>query len=193
MGYNKAKKSRKINSGKNLWLLKFKENWNSKKPVLLFVLIFLLILVAFYSFLLTAFYLEKIQPRIVNVNAAISNFILNTLGQKTTAVAENIYSAAFNISVKRGCDGVEAMALFAAALLAYPAAWKLKAKNLLIGISLLFCLNIIRIVSLFMIGVYKPQYFETFHIEVWQVIFILVAVTMWIIMLSRSSKAKSHA
>jgi len=50
----------------------------------------------------------------------------------TTAVKERVTSSSFSISIAKGCDAMEAMALYASALLTFPAKWKL---NLLVFLS----------------------------------------------------------
>jgi exosortase/archaeosortase family protein len=135
---------------------------------------------------------SHINPKITAINAFLSSKILNLLGQGTSSGGETIFSPAFSISVARGCDGVEAMAIFAAALLSFPIPWRKKIPGVFIGIFLLFLLNLIRIVSLFLTGVYYPSLSEVMHTEVWQVVFILAAVALWAAWIYRSTKAKGN-
>jgi exosortase/archaeosortase family protein len=48
---------------------------------------------------------------------------------------------------------------------------------------LLLILNLVRIVSLFLIGVYFHRIFDLTHIDVWQALFIFLAVLLWILWL----------
>ncbi len=43
----------------------------------------------------------------------------------------------------------------------------------------LLLLNLVRIVSLFYIQIHFPRAFEVMHIEVWQVLFIFLAIALW--------------
>jgi exosortase/archaeosortase family protein len=104
-----------------------------------------------------------------------------------------IFSPAFSISIARGCDAIEAMALFASALLAFPARWRPKLIGLLGGIVALFLLNIIRIVTLFLTGVYFPKAFEIMHLDVWQALFLLFAVGLWIFTIQRAMRITHDA
>ena len=79
------------------------------------------------------------------------------------------------------------------ALLAFPAGWKNKIIGLFAGIFLLFILNLIRIITLFLAGIYYPKAFDLLHVEVWQVLFILAAVGLWIFFIQKATKAKMHA
>ncbi|MEI7660565.1 MAG: exosortase H [Bacteroidota bacterium] len=174
------KKAKKNNNSKPSLLNRARSQWLQKLPVLFFVLGFAVLMILFYLCWLSDFFQTGIQPHIVSVNARISSFILNIFGMKTTVTKEVIASTFFSISIARGCDGMEAMALFATAILAFPSAWKFKIMGVLAGVALLFMLNIVRIISLFYIGLKYPKIFEFMHVEVWQAIFIIVAIGLWI-------------
>ena len=44
---------------------------------------------------------------------------------------------------------------------------------------ILAVVNLVRIVSLFLVGVYFPKAFDWMHVEVWSAIFILLAIVLW--------------
>ncbi len=192
MGYSKEKKRKYQKKRPDLFLSKLRTGWLQKRPVLFFLLIFAVLMCLFYVVWLSTFFDKHIQMRIVAVNAVISSFILNILGQGTHTSGSVISSSVFSISVERGCDAIEAMALFAAALLAFPARWKHKLIGFFAGLSVMFLLNIIRIVSLFLTGIYYPKAFELMHVEIWQVVFIFVAIGLWLLWIQKSSKTKVH-
>ena len=60
------------------------------------------------------------------------------------------------------------------------------------GHFLLFLLNLVRIISLFLTGVYYPDLSDVMHTEVWQVVFILAAVLLWAAWIYYSLKNKGH-
>jgi len=68
------------------------------------------------------------------------------------------------------------MGLFVSNLLAFPARWKKRIVGIILGVSVLFIINIIRIDSLFLIGMQDEQLFKFMHEEVWQFIFIILAL-----------------
>lgn len=76
------------------------------------------------------------------------------------------------------------MALYISALLSFPAGWKYKFAGFFGGIAILFTLNIVRIVSLFLTRVYFPIFFEIMHVDVWQAGFVIFAISLlacWLI------------
>lgn len=193
MGYSKNKKAKYKKKHRETLTSKLKVNWLQRRPVFLFLLVFAVLMLLFYAFWLSSFFDKHIQTNIVSVNAVISNLILNLLGQNTHSTEGMIFSPAFSISVKRGCDAIEAMALFASAVLAFPAHWKNKLIGFFGGLILLFLLNIVRIVSLFLTGIYYPKAFDMMHVEIWQVVFIFTAIGLWLFWIQKSSKRKVHA
>jgi exosortase/archaeosortase family protein len=166
--------------------------WQQKKPVVLFVAVFALLMAGFYWLYYSQFYIKHVDILVYTANAKVSNFFLRLFGQGTQSAGGSIWSPKFSLSVARGCDAMEGMALFAAALLAFPAGWKKKIAGLAAGILLLSSLNIVRIVSLYLTGAYYPKAFELMHVEVWQVIFILLSVGFWIFWLRWSFREAAH-
>ena len=104
---------------------------------------------------------------------------MNWLGQTTQVSDITIRSAQYAITVRRGCDAVEPSCFFCAALLAFPAPWVRKVLGILAGAVLLQALNLLRIVSLYFIGLHYPRFFNPAHVEIWPALFILVAIALW--------------
>jgi exosortase H (IPTLxxWG-CTERM-specific) len=194
MGHLKKKKVQIKDKPKFSFIAFAYTHWFQKWPVLLFILGFSVLMILFYAFWLSDFFQGNIHPAIVSTNARLSSSILNLFGMGTMAMNEMIYSCYFSISIARGCDAVEAMALFATALLAFPAKWKFKLPGFFAGIAILFALNILRIISLFLIGLHYPKEFEFMHVEVWQALFIIFAVGLWIFWIKWARKEEvQHA
>ena len=167
-----------------------KTAWFKSHPVFVFLFLFSLVIIVFYFFYMNSWVQAKLFMPWINLNADISGRLLNLLGQQTTVYQDTISSVHLSISVKKGCDAVEPMALFVAGIISFPALWKKKLIGLAIGLPLIFFLNIVRIVALFLTGVFFPSLFELMHVEVWQVIFILVAIAIWFLWLRWSVKKK---
>jgi exosortase H (IPTLxxWG-CTERM-specific) len=191
MGYSPQKKALKKKQTIQPRFSGVRSKWHQIWPVLLFVVGFAVLMILFYVFWLSDFFQSNIQPIIVSANSGISSFILNIFGMGTTAAGDNISSPRFAVNIARGCDAMEAMALFASALLAFPARWNYKLIGFFAGIAALFALNIVRIVSLFLTGIYFPKAFEIMHVEVWQVVFIIFAIGLWIFWIKLTRKGAS--
>jgi exosortase H (IPTLxxWG-CTERM-specific) len=147
----------------------------------------------FYAGTLTGFFKHTFFPALFRLNAKVASALLCLLGQGTTAADTTIVGPGFSLIIRRGCDGLETTALFVAAVLAFPSPWRKKLLGLLVGTVFLLGLNILRIVSLFFIGVYFPKLFQVMHADVWQVAFILVAVIFWALWIQWATAAHPAA
>ena len=147
--------------------------------MLKFLALFGVLMIAFYTFTQFPVFKEKIFPWNVQVNAVVSNWILNVLQQDTRVEGTKILSSKFIVDIHRGCDALEPIAFFVFALLAFPAPFKRKIIGIVAGVILLFGLNLVRIVSLYLMGLKSEKLFEFMHADVWQVLFILVAIVLW--------------
>ena len=192
MGYSKKKKEQKKKPLQPKLGSVIRSKWKQIWPVLLFVLGFVVLMVLFYVFWLSDYSKNNFQPFVVSVNAQVSSFILNLFGMKTMTINGTIVASRFSVSIARGCDAMEAMALFGSALLAFPAKWKFKLIGFFTGIAILIALNILRIISLFLTGLYFPSVFEFMHVEVWQALFIIFALGLWIFWIKWTKKEISH-
>ena len=152
--------------------------------VLKFLLIFGVLLAAFYVFTaFSPFYGKRFVPSLHQLIAKVSGALLAILGQDTTVSNVSIFSPRFSVRIVRGCDAVEAIALYVCAVLAFPLPFLKRLLGMIAGALLLSVLNLVRVVSLFLIGAYSRRMFDLMHIDVWQAVFIFFAVLLWILWL----------
>lgn len=172
----------------------FAAGWRSRHPVFLFLVIFGVLMALFYTFaIFTPFYKKDFLLSYLPFNARVSGAILSLLGQDITVAGRTISSPDFSVEVYAGCDGIEPIALFVCAVLAFPAAFLRKIPGIIAGTLLLAVLNFVRVVSLFLIGVYFPKAFLFMHLDVWQAMFILFAIVFWILWLRWTTQSKITA
>lgn len=99
--------------------------------------------------------------------AVVEAHLLHPLTQWQARLAEWVFGAApFPVSVTLACSGADALALCAAAVLAYPASWRARAIGVSLGVGLVLTLNTGRIASLGR-AAGSPALFETLHLYVW--------------------------
>jgi len=143
---------------------------------------------AFYAFATTDFFKTRLFEPYLAANAEFAGAVLPLLGESHVHVrGAYVESLAFALQVSRGCDGTEPIALFAALILAFPAPARRKLRALALGVPALVVLNLVRVLSLFLIGVYAPTLFHVMHVDVWQLAFILAAVGLWAAWLGRAA------
>lgn len=81
----------------------------------------------------------------------------------------------FSLRIVQSCDAMEAVILFTAAVLAFPAAWWRRATGVASGLFTIVFVNVVRICNLYYVGVYRPARFEFYHLEVWPLVLITSA------------------
>jgi len=175
-----SKKKHKIKPGKQqpkAKPIRFAEVMRS--PLIRFLGIFAAIMIVFYLIWWTPFFREHILYPWNGFNAMVSAWILKIFGFGTSAQDMIISGKGVALTIKEGCDAIEPAVLFAAAVMAFPAHWKKKLKGIAVGFTTLFGINLIRIISLFLIQKYWPAAFDFMHIQFWQVVFIILAVILW--------------
>lgn len=112
-------------------------------------------------------------------HARWSGAVLKALGNDITVSGTLVMSPKFSMQIVRGCDALEPAALFLSAVIAFPVSLRKKLIGALLGIVLIETTNVIRMVSLFYVGVHWRKHFEMMHLEVWQAAFIVISVTFW--------------
>lgn len=184
-------KSKKSKQNQESFISKFIRGFNEKRTIYLYCIGFI-VLVGFFSFVQsTDWFKEAIKP-ILYVYASISSVVLNLFGQGTSATAETVSSERFSVNIKQGCDAIAPMLMFMSAILLYPIRNKWKWPGIGIGLVILFILNIIRIITLYLSGVYgNMAFFDFMHIEFWQVLYIILTVILWFYWIKWANKKES--
>lgn len=99
----------------------------------------------------------------------------------------------FAVQIAAGCNGIEAMILLIAAMVAFPASLRYALSGIVFGIIGLQCLNVVRIVSLFFLGLWSAAAFEWAHLYVWQALIMLDSLLIFLIWIRYNSTAfKKH-
>ena len=159
-------------------------SWRAGKwPVLRFVLIFGLLMALFYGFcyreVTTGSFGGRLLESHLNGYASASGWVLKCLGHDIAVRDQQISSPEFSVRIVRGCDGMEVTALFVAAVIALPARWWRKLVGVAGGVVLLGVINVVRIVTLFYVGIHLPDKFDLMHYGVWQALIVAWAILLW--------------
>jgi len=112
--------------------------------------------------------------------ALVTSRFLNLFGQNTVVVNTTVQSEIFGISVVTACTGLFTTGLFVIAVLAFPALWWRKLVGVGIGVFGIYAVNVIRLVTLYFIGVELPGFLDQAHQLVWQSLLIVIAVALWL-------------
>lgn len=156
-----------------------------KTPAGRFLVRYLLILVVGFAVIA----LRPVNDRLVSpYTTFVANegaFFLRLLGEQVTVNQQILSSNRFSVAIFNGCNGLEAILIFACGVLAFPAAWGRKLLGLALGFTSIQLFNVVRIVALYYTGVFKPAWFSTAHVLVWQSLVILFSVSLWVFWVQR--------
>ncbi|MCB1033214.1 MAG: exosortase H [Acidobacteria bacterium] len=156
------------------------KGWRAYRREIQFLVIFLLLLGASFTVIsLNSVNASVIEP-FTGWVARVSGWALNVIGQGITMDGTVIRNNAFAVNIRNGCNGVETMLIFCAAVLAFPASWRSRLGGLALGLLAIQFVNLLRVVALFLTGVYFPKLFDTSHTVIWQTVVILFGVLLWI-------------
>ena len=144
-----------------------------------FAINFLVLLVLFYVVIALKPVNDHVIVPFTTAITNISGMTLRTFERDISISGTTIGSPRFSVDVKNGCNAVEAMMLFAAAVLAFPAPLRSRLLALAVGLPIIQIVNMARLTSLFWLGVRHPDWFDIFHIALWQTVIILISVAMF--------------
>lgn len=180
---NKKKSSkRKPNPPKKSAFKSFvKKYWEEKSPVFKFILGFLGCIVAFYILYYSPWFESSVKNPVLAVQAIAGGGLLNLFGYGVSVADSVISGSGATVKIAGGCDGLEATALFMAAILVFPLPFKFKWPGLLAGFLVLSVLNIIRIAGLYLTQKYWPEAFDFMHVQGGLYLYAIVTILLMLI------------
>lgn len=167
--------------------------WRAYRREITFLVVFLLLLAG--SFTLVSWKPVNdgvIVPFTAGV-AVVSGATLDLLGQRVDMQGTVIRNDRFAVNIMNGCNGVETMLIFLSAVLAFPAPWGKRLLGAALGVVAIQAVNLLRVVALFLTGVYFPDFFDASHTVVWQTLVILCGVLLWIVWADRVARPPAAA
>lgn len=163
-----------------------------RRPLIKAYVIFFVCIVSFYTLLRTSVSREYLAQPLAVVFASASGLVLNLLSFRATASGTLLKVEGFGVQIDDVCTGIFVVAIYLSAVLAYPSRSTEKVKGFVLGASVIFTLNVIRVMSLVYIGRYFPAFFETAHLLVWQSLIIFSALLVWLYWTERFVSASQH-
>lgn len=146
--------------------------------------------------------LNPVQTAVVhpwtNLLARMSAAVMTLFDADVISYGRVLQSKAtgFGVSIEAGCNGVEAVIILVAGMVAFPSSWKLKLTGIAIGIVAVQAANLLRVISLYYLGQWNMEAFEFAHLYLWQALImldVLVVWLLWIRLVARESGARLAA
>jgi exosortase H (IPTLxxWG-CTERM-specific) len=151
-----------------------------QRPEGRFLMLFLSILTVSFAVIALKPVNDKVVDPYTGFVAEMSGAALRLIGEDITVNGFQLRSPRFSVTIYNGCNGLITSLIFISGVLAFPAGWRAKLSGAAGGLLAIQIINLIRIVSLYYIGIYLPRYFNQSHIFIWQSVVILAGVSLWI-------------
>ena len=119
-----------------------------------------------------------------NVINPIVTFLINSIGIEAMHMGIDIILPTSILKVLFGCNGLEAILIFIAGVLAFKADTKYKLKYLIQGILLISVINIFRLVLLAYVLEVHGNYFNLMHDYATQHVMVFIAIMLFLIFTS---------
>jgi exosortase/archaeosortase family protein len=156
--------------------------WKGSQPVNWFIIKFIALVAVFHALTLLPIY-DGLLPPYLHTVATLAQLLSRCFGESGEVVGATLRSPAYAVTVSPACSAVELAGFIAAAVIAFPSPWRAKVSGVLVGVILVAVLNVIRVTSLFLVGLHARSAFDMVHDDLWAVLFILIAtlfVGIWI-------------
>lgn len=133
---------------------------------------------------------------LAEISAWMSGVFLRGLGMimgfHVRVNGTNLASGNFGVDVSPACSGAVPEMIYLAAVFAYPTSWRAKLIGAAIGIGVIHSVNLVRVIVLFLIGIFAHQYFHETHVYVAQALVVAIAVATWLYWAGRFADAPGH-
>jgi exosortase/archaeosortase family protein len=156
--------------------------WTGSRAVNLFIIKFVALVAVFHALTLLPVY-DWLLPPYLHTVATLARVLSRCLGESGEVVGATLRSPAYAVTVSPACSAVELAGFIVAAVIAFPSPWRAKVSGVFLGVLLVAVLNVIRVTSLFLVGLHARASFDMVHEDLWAVLFILIAtlfVGLWI-------------
>ncbi len=120
----------------------------------------------------------------------LTSKILGMLGISSSYQGTVITLPSIALDVRFGCNGLEAVMIYAVAVIAFPSPWKKKLIGILGGFVVIQVINILRIVSLAYSAIHFKSLFEYIHIYVAQGLMIAVSLGIFFVYLDYAKRSQ---
>jgi exosortase/archaeosortase family protein len=125
-------------------------------------------------------------------NAKVAGGLIFLSGLKAEVAGNTLWLKNETWLINTECTAIFVMAIFASFILVYPSHLKEKTMALLLGIPAIFLANMLRLLAMAWLSQIRPAYSPYFHDYLWQVVFILLVIVLWLVwievMVSRERK-----
>ena len=137
------------------------------------------------------FYLAPVgvllQP-LLTALAALVGGLLKVTGLSVIVLGQKVVlPRVFGIDIATECSGAQQLILFLSAVLAYPTSNRSRLFGVALGTAAVLLGNLVRLVTLFWVGVQAREYFDVAHSYIWGGVSCAGLVLLWLLWLRLSA------
>lgn len=140
------------------------------------VLVYLLVIGTAFNAALGS--LRGLLEALESGTAASVHALIGVFTDATTLRGNLVTLDGFAVSIIIECVGLLEMLIYSACVLAFPAPLRSRAAGVVLGCLAIFVFNLLRIVTLLVVGRHWGDYFDFFHVYFWQATLIAMIVTV---------------
>ena len=160
-------------------------------------------LTVFTALLIALFTLEMLNPvqehvivPFTELLAQLSAALIAPFDSSVIAAGKvlRFSDSGFAVSIEAGCNGVEAIIVLIAAVVAFPAPWRARLLAIALGFIAVQVMNVARIISLFYLGDWNMQFFSWVHLYLWPSLImldVLIVVIVYLRYLTRQPSTRT--
>ena len=159
---------------------------------------FVFLIALFFSLLTFAPIVDRfdIASVLARTSAWMSGLFLRALGTvvgfPVRIDGTNLASGSFVVDVSPACSGAVPSMIYLAAVFAYPTSLRAKLIGAAIGIGIIHAANLVRVIALFLVGLFYHEYFHDTHVYVAQALVVAIAVATWLFWAGRFADASGR-
>ncbi len=159
---------------------------------------FVLLITVFFSLLTYTPIVKRVDIAwmMAQLSAWLSWALLRVIGMIVGFPVEidgtNLGSGEFVVDVSPACSGAVPSIIYLSAVLAFPTGWRSKLIGAAMGLGVIHGVNLLRVVALFIIGLFFHDYFHETHVYIAQALVVAIAIATWLYWAGRFADAPGH-
>jgi archaeosortase B (VPXXXP-CTERM-specific) len=160
---------------------------NQNKDVIRFIALFITFCTAFY--LIYYQFMDRFTF-LENITASLLGFLLRIFGMDVAVSGNGVtIMGHITLNIIDECTAIFGSIVYLSCVLAYPTEIRKKIIGIVLGIPCLYAINMVRLVILAFVGVFSnPETFEFVHTYLWQTIFIVFVILIWLVWVDKVVK-----
>ena len=127
---------------------------------------------------------------LVTAQVKVAGLIIRLVDSEVVTRRTTLSGRSFSCEVDSGCNGMMAISLLLAGLIAMPSTWIRRSVGACYLVPAALLVNIFRLAGLYYLGAHKPDWFGLAHVYFGQVLTILIVTMLWFIWLTWNSSSQ---